>query len=140
MKLFAAAVLAVLCVCRVCAEDEADSREVETGVFFDDFESGQLGPVKVQGKGNYRPRALKVVRQGRTQAVLLDGGFQSRVFFSDRKFSDCVVETRISKGKGSYAGVVVRDTVLVYFQMRGALCVNSRHGKLQFQSGQSFLG
>ena len=117
-----------------------DARKVKPGVLFDDFERGDIGPLMVDDRKARRPKTLKVVQRGRSKALFLSGDFHSRVFFADRPFRNCVVETRISKGKGSYAGVVLRDTLFVYLQMRGALCVNRQHGKLQFQSAQGFRG
>ena len=125
---------------KVAPHAVADAREVALGVLFDDFESGDIGQLTIDDHRARRPKVLKVVPQGRNKALFLSGNFHTRVYFADRSFRNCVVETRINKGKGSYAGVVLRDKLFVYLQMRGALCVNHQHGKLQFQSAQAFRG
>jgi len=116
----------------------AAMREIEPGVYFDDFEKGDIEGLEVDKREDYKPKVLEIVKDGDKRVLHLVGGFHSRVFYAGKKFEDFTLEVDVKKTKGSYAGVVVRDQCSVYFQMRGALCVN--YGKLRFQSGRGFKG
>lgn len=114
--------------------------KLEPGDIFEDFESGNIGQLIDEGKGAYKAKEIKIVEKGKGKELFLEGVMHSRVFISDKKFSDCVVETRMSKDKGAYAGIVVREKVFVYFQMKDMLCVNAMNGGKLFQSDDSFKG
>jgi hypothetical protein len=126
----------------------ATLREVEKGVFVEDFEDGNLGQLAVDEKEKKQqvrvPEALEIVKDGGKAALHLIGrGLHNRVYYQDRKFKDFSLEVRMKKTSGSYAGVVVRDHWRVYLQMRNYLSLNSDlkgfEGEL-FKSGDTFDG
>lgn len=128
----------------------AGLREVEKGVFVEDFEDGDLGQLGINDREKTQesrvPEKLEVAKDGGKAALHLKGGaFHNRVYYLDRKFRDFSLEVRMRKTSGSYAGVVVRDHWRVYFQMRGFLSLNSDlrelegHGEL-FKSRERFTG
>lgn len=116
-------------------------REVAPGVYYDDFKTGQFDQLGGEEQKARQPQKLAVLKDSGKDVLFLTGGFHSRVYFTDRRFRNCVVETRMKKGKGSYAGVVVRGNVFIYFQMSGALCLSEdNRGGSFFQSGEAFQG
>ena len=128
----------------------ADLREIEKGVFVEDFEDGNLdqwGINERERKQETRvPEMLEIVKDGGRAALHLKGGtFHNRAWYVDRKFEDLSLEVRVKKTKGSYAGMVVRDHWRVYFQMRGFLSLNSDLRGLEgrgelFKSSERFTG
>lgn len=126
----------------------AEVREIEPGVFFDDFEDGKVdgfGVTETSDKGGNRlPGLFETVKDEGKPAVQMKGNFQTRVFLQDRQFEDFSLTVNMKKTKGSYAGVVVREHWRVYFQMKGFVCLNSDApglvGGLLFQSDKAFKG
>lgn len=128
----------------------AELREVENGVFVEDFEDGNLDQLGINERERAQetrvPEKLEVVKQDGKAALHLKGGaFHNRVFYLDRKFEDFSLEVRVKKTAGSYAGIVVRDHWRVYFQMRGFLSLNSDLRELNgrgelFKSSERFTG
>jgi len=140
-----ASVVAVGLALLVPQPGRAAFREVKPGVYYSDFEDGEIGPFGVDEKEKTKqPRSLEVVRDGPRKAVRLEGGFHTRVFYTEKKFKDFVLEVRMKKTRGSYAGVVVRDHWWVFFRLKGFLCLNTdlrRYGsRLLFQSAKTFTG
>ncbi len=123
-----------------------DLKEVERGVLAEDFEDGKAGPFEATERGRSQlPETLEVVKDGGKAALHVKGTFHTRAYYKGRKLEDFVLQARMRKAGGSYAGVVVRDHWRVYFQMRGYLSLNSGmpgwQGKGElFKSGQAFKG
>ncbi|MBS3763212.1 MAG: hypothetical protein KGZ25_07925 [Planctomycetes bacterium] len=131
----------------------AAPEEAEPDVFYEDF-TGK--PAEVFEKRNLRcnerdqkhkakrPQTLELIKHGGHRVLHLKGGFQTRVFYQDKKFKNFVLETTVQKTKGSYGGVVVRDHWRIYFQMKGFLCLNSDMpglvGGRLFKSDKNFRG
>ncbi|MHC4871280.1 MAG: hypothetical protein ACYTFY_05500 [Planctomycetota bacterium] len=148
MKRFLAILsLAAVVFCSLTFKASADLKEIEPGVFYEDFKGGEdsvfgEGPNKlnrdIKAKGNRKPKVLEL-----KSGLRLEGNFHSRVFY-DRPLKDFVFETTVRKTKGTYAGIVVRDHWRIYFQMRGYLCLNSDLpglvGGQLFKSGKTFTG
>jgi len=142
--------IVILAACSVTGSSLAALKEVEKGVFVEDFEGGYPDQLRVDAKATGQkvvlPEVLKIEKEnGRAVLHLKGGGFHNRVYYQDRKFKDFTLEVRMKKTAGSYAGIVVREHWRVYFQMRGYLAINSELPELQskgelFKSGEEFKG
>jgi len=140
-----ASVVAVGLALLVPQPGRAAFREVKPGVYYSDFEDGELGLFGVDEKEKTKqPRSLSVVQDGPRKAVRLEGGFHTRVFYTEKKFKDFSLEVRMKKTRGSYAGVVVRDHWWVFFRLKGFLCLSTDlrrySSRLLFQSAKTFTG
>lgn len=128
----------------------AQLKQVEPGVYVADFTGGTAAVVG-DGTGMLKKRddaqtakslkTLEVTTDGKFPALSLAGEFQNCVFFETPPLKDFVLETTLAKTSGNFAGVVVRDDYMVYFQQRGYLCLGLRtQGGMLFKSDKQFGG
>lgn len=137
--------LSVALACPVSAQLE----EVEPGVYHMEFR-GEINEDVFNFDElrnlpeNRRPSDFEIVMDGGRPALRMVGQFQNRVFINEPTFQDFVLETEIKKGRGNFAGVVVRDHWRVYLQMRRALAINTDEPGyaqgLRYQSSEAFPG
>ena len=116
------------------ATPEPEQPVVAANISIPSFNQGVLDSLINKEAPPKQAKQLKLMGN----SLFLEGDFHTRVFASNDRLRDFVLETRIDKKDGAYAGVVVRDNVTVYFQMKNKLCIGGSNSPVSFSTQESF--
>jgi len=139
MRPSARACAAVAAVVLSSVAGRAALREVERGVFVDDFEDTRTDDFEVRGL--QKPERVEIVEDRGGKVLLIKGNMQSEALYPGRSFKDLVVDVKVKKTRGAYAGITVRGKYRVFFKLVGRIVVCVRHGGAKlFESRRTWKG